>query len=321
MTQLGMIAAVAKGVMKAEGLKFVGAELVEVAFVSKEDMLAAVEKGMKIGNVVIPVRRCLGMEEEIVVMEVLEIPIMDRKATIDGVKLALKPWGGVFQVKLLEWLGTSIRTGTAVAMVLLKAGQRMGKDWVGKALVGGRSCVIRRKAEVGSTPIVGSVLNKTQIVASVPEAAKEAESVQEKILTAGAEEELVIHQGRADTSMVMGSCEDSEGEDEEILGESNKTILMEEEEIGITNGVLKEIDDTGDEENDDSGKLEMWEWLEGKMHALAETAVAERRPLTDANWKALQQVDRIVEPLLRCLEEAMNDENSVLSDRMRLYGE
>ncbi len=91
MTQLGMIAAVAKGVPKAEGLKFVGAELVEVAFLSDGDMVAAVEKGLKIGSVMIPVHRCLGLTEEVVVLEVLEMPIMDRKLTVDGVKAALKP--------------------------------------------------------------------------------------------------------------------------------------------------------------------------------------------------------------------------------------
>jgi len=312
MTQLGMIAAVAKGVTKVEGLKFVGAELVEVAFISEEDMLGAVEKGMQIGNVMLPVRRCLGMDEEVVVLEVLEMPIMDRKLTADSVKTALKPWGGVFQVKLLEWMGTSIRTGTAVAMVTLKAGQRMGKDWVGKVMVGGRSCVVRRKAEVGSTPVVGSILTKAQMKASAPEAVAEEEDQLSKVLAAGA----------ADMSMVMSeSEEEEESNGEKSFEEANKTILIQDGEKGLSAQILQEVDDTGDEEEEDAGRVELWTWIEGQMQVLAQSAVAASQPMKEENWQLLQQTERMVEPLLERLEHALNTANNGITEEMRQHGE
>ena len=162
-------------------------------------------------------------------------------------------------MKLLEWMGTSIRTGTAVVMVTLKAGQRMGKDWAGKVMVGGRSCVVRRKAEVGSTPVVGSILTKAQVKASVPEAVAEENDHLSRVLAAGA----------ADMSMVMSESE----EEEESIGEKsfeelNKTILIQDGEQGLGAQILQEVDDTGDEEEEDAGRGELWNWIEAQSQAL-----------------------------------------------------
>lgn len=319
MTQLGMIAAVAKGVQKVEGLKFVGAELVEVAFVCEEDLQEAVETGMKIGNIKVPSRRCLGLEEEVVMLEVLEMPIMSRDATTAAVKETLQPWGEVFQVKLLEWMGTSIRTGTAIAMVLLKVGQRMGKDWAGKVLVGQRSCIVRRRAEVGITPVVGSVISKAQMKAGVEEEKLEqaAKPTATKISVEEVVEEIPTN-GTQDMTMLLeeySESEDDNQEEEDILAEVNQTILISEED-----GRGLETQNHG-ENTFHPDKSALWRWLEGQMWSIARGFVTRKRPMEESDWMSMRHTDTIVGPLHNRLIIALENTRSELTDAMKAQGE
>ena len=127
---------------------------------------------------------------------------------------------------------------------------------------------------MGSTPVVGSVLTKAQVKASVPEAVAEEEDHLSRVLAAGA----------ADMSMVMSeSEEEEEGIGEKSFEELNKTILIQDGEQGLGAQILQEVDDTGDDEEEDAGRGELWNWIVSQMQALAQSAVAASQPMKKEN--------------------------------------
>ncbi len=198
----------------------------------------------------------------------------------------------------------------------------MGQNWVGKVMIGDRGCVVHRKAEVGSTPVVGTVLSKTQIKESAQEAKAEEDDNLERLMTAGNVENDGERSGMLDISMVLGESVTSDEEvEEEVLAEVNKTIPISEDSNDKVGQVITAIDDTGDNEEDETGRTALWNWLENQMYALAQEAVAHSQPMQEENWKLMQRVDRMVDPLLRKLETAMNAADGEFSAEMKQHGE
>ena len=108
-----------------------GLEGVEIGFVEEKHLVEALAKGINVGEVAVPMMRCLHWDPRVVHLVVKGVPTVSVEETRSRVSEVMREYGDVVDIGFQMWEGTSFRTGDVEVRLRLAGREVTGKvgDW------------------------------------------------------------------------------------------------------------------------------------------------------------------------------------------------
>ena len=131
-TARAVLVLLGKQLKDVASVKFLkGLEGVEVGFVKEEQVVAAVAQGMRIGEVAVPMMRCLRWDPRVVHLVVKGVPTVSMEETRERVGKIMQEYGEVVDIGFQMWEGTTFRTGDVEVRLRVAGKEATGKgsDW------------------------------------------------------------------------------------------------------------------------------------------------------------------------------------------------
>jgi hypothetical protein len=118
--------------VEAASVKFLkGMEGVEVGFVEEVGLQKAMSRGLKVGEVMVPMSRCLRWDPRVVQLLVRNVPTAAEEETKERVAEVMGKYGEVVDIGFQLWEGTTFRTGDVDVRLWLagKEATKQLRDW------------------------------------------------------------------------------------------------------------------------------------------------------------------------------------------------
>jgi hypothetical protein len=136
-----------KEMSEVASVKFLkGMEGVEIGFVEEEGLQKAMRKGLKVGEVMVPMSRCLRWDPRVVQLLVRNVPTASEEETKRRITEVMEKYGEVVDISFQLWEGTVFRTGDVDVRLQLagKETTNQGSDWPRVVKWGPTPCTVER---------------------------------------------------------------------------------------------------------------------------------------------------------------------------------
>ena len=136
-----------KQLVDVASVKFLkGLEGVEVGFVEEKHLEEALAKRISVGEVAVPMSRCLRWDPRVVHLVVKGVPTVSVEETRGRVGEVMKEYGDVVDIGFQMWEGTTFRTGDVEVRLRLAGREATGKagDWPRALKWGPVECKVSR---------------------------------------------------------------------------------------------------------------------------------------------------------------------------------